>query len=313
MKIKDFLIFITTFLLRFTIFYILWWNKEEDYNLYSKEMQNFSDINYVHNNIKEVSLKNDVNKNIEIISVDKDYEKKDFLNKNELKEDIIKNKYIEIIFESEKLAYNIWNTNKINHIYNILDSKKFENLDINTSLTLKDEKTNIRWNFYKNKINIFKSFIKEKEFLRVFIHELWHYVDIEFLNKNLLWIDKSNLFYNISWDDTKILKKDNTNKSFISWYAMTNKYEDFAESFTYYILHNKDFLIKAQKDKKLKEKYLFFNKYIFNKNEFVNTDFSWKIKKYHYDTTKIDYNLEKFISYINKNKTKFGLIFCYNY
>lgn len=300
MKIKDFLIFITTFLLRFTIFYILWWNKEEDYNLYSKEMQNFSDINYVHNNIKEVSLKNDVNKNIEIISVDKDYEKKDFLNRNESKEDIMKNKYIEIIFEPEKLAYNIWNTNKINHIYNILDSKKFENLDINTSLTLKDEKTNIRWNFYKNKINIFKSSIKEKEFLRVFIHELWHYVDIEFLNKNLLWIDKSNLFYNISWDDTKILKKDNTNKSFISWYAMTNKYEDFAESFTYYILHNKDFLIKAQKNKKLKEKYLFFNKYIFNKNEFVNTDFSWKIKNYHYDTTKIDYNLENFITYLNK-------------
>ena len=36
-------------------------------------------------------------------------------------------------------------------------------------------------------------------------------------------------------------------KDFVSWYAMTNKYEDFAESFTYYILHNKDFLNKTKK------------------------------------------------------------------
>jgi hypothetical protein len=39
---------------------------------------------------------------------------------------------------------------------------------------------------------------------------------------------------------------------------MTNKYEDFAESFAYYILHNNDFLEKTKKSNILLEKYDFF-------------------------------------------------------
>jgi len=46
---------------------------------------------------------------------------------------------------------------------------------------------------------------------------------------------------------------------------MTNKYEDFAESFTYYILHNKDFQEKAQKSKLLQKKYDYFNIFLFKK------------------------------------------------
>jgi hypothetical protein len=39
---------------------------------------------------------------------------------------------------------------------------------------------------------------------------------------------------------------------------MTNKYEDFAESFTYYVLHNDDFKNKSTKSKILKKKYDYF-------------------------------------------------------
>jgi hypothetical protein len=46
---------------------------------------------------------------------------------------------------------------------------------------------------------------------------------------------------------------------------MTNKYEDFAESFTYYILHNDDFALKAEKSDILKKKYNFFNIFLFKK------------------------------------------------
>jgi hypothetical protein len=54
---------------------------------------------------------------------------------------------------------------------------------------------------------------------------------------------------------------------------MTNKYEDFAESFTYYILHNDDFLKKTKQSDILLKKYNFFDKNLFIYNEFKNTDF----------------------------------------
>jgi len=49
---------------------------------------------------------------------------------------------------------------------------------------------------------------------------------------------------------------------------MTNKYEDFAETFTYYVIHNRDFLEKTKNSKVLKQKYDFFSTYIFRDNSF---------------------------------------------
>jgi hypothetical protein len=45
---------------------------------------------------------------------------------------------------------------------------------------------------------------------------------------------------------------------------MTNKYEDFAESLTYYIVSNKDFLEKSEKSEILQEKYNFFANNLFS-------------------------------------------------
>jgi len=44
---------------------------------------------------------------------------------------------------------------------------------------------------------------------------------------------------------------------------MTNKYEDFAESFAYFVLHNEDFLSKSAKSEVLRKKYDYFIKYLF--------------------------------------------------
>jgi hypothetical protein len=75
--------------------------------------------------------------------------------------------------------------------------------------------------------------------------------------------DTSYYFYNISWESIKVLKPGLEQKDFVSGYAMTNKYEDFAESFTYYILHNDDFLEKSRQSALLRAKYDFFSKYLF--------------------------------------------------
>jgi hypothetical protein len=93
--------------------------------------------------------------------------------------------------------------------------------------------------------------------MSVAIHEFAHYVDLYFLEKKVI-TDISNYYYKLSWESTRILKADQKQQDFVSGYAMTNKYEDFAESFTYYLLHNKAFKIKAEKSLILQEKYDFF-------------------------------------------------------
>jgi hypothetical protein len=62
-------------------------------------------------------------------------------------------------------------------------------------------------------------------------------------------------------------------KDFVSGYAMTNKYEDFAETFTYFVMHNQDFLTKSQDSDILAQKYNFFSEYVFPDNSFVGTSF----------------------------------------
>lgn len=144
--------------------------------------------------------------------------------------------------------------------------------------------------------------MKSSEFVSVWIHEFSHYVDIYFLEKKVI-RDLSNNFYDISWQKTKVLKPWQTNLGFVSGYAMTNKYEDFAESFTYYILHNQDFLMRSKKSEILKMKYDFFNIYIFKQWEFKEEDFSVnnKVRDYYRDITKIDIDLEKLLQYLEKS------------
>ncbi|MDR2640230.1 MAG: hypothetical protein LBC61_02645 [Candidatus Peribacteria bacterium] len=81
---------------------------------------------------------------------------------------------------------------------------------------------------------------------------------------------------------------------------MTNKYEDFAETFTYYTLHNSDFLEKTKKSDILKKKYDFFSTHIFTQKEFTSPllESQNEIKDYYRDTTKIEYSLQNFLQYV---------------
>ena len=138
----------------------------------------------------------------------------------------------------------------------------------------------------------------EAETQNIFIHEFAHYIDLYFFDLKK-WNDISDKFYQISWNDTKILKEWQTQRDFVSWYAMTNKYEDFAESFTYYIIANEDFAQKTESSEILKQKYDFFSKYLF-KNWFLkNTKFTKNliIRDYYRDITKLKLDLKNFLQY----------------
>lgn len=167
------------------------------------------------------------------------------------------------------------------------------NIDIHQDLL------DVRWKMKNRSVKLFwYTEEKQAEYLSVAIHELAHFLDIYFLEKKVFQ-DISEQFYDISWEETKVIIAGQSQVDFVSWYAMTNKYEDFAESFTYYILHNDDFLNKSRKSDILNAKYDFFHN-ILLKNNFINTDFSVDntVKEYYRDITKIDVDVQKLLQYL---------------
>ena len=139
---------------------------------------------------------------------------------------------------------------------------------------------------------------RQEEYLSVAIHELAHFLDIYFLEKKV-YQDLSDNFYDISWESSKVIYPGQSQVDFVSWYAMTNKYEDFAESLTYYVLHNEDFLVKTLDSQKLREKYNFFHEFLL-KDYFKDTDFSIDndVEDYYRDITKIEIDIEKLLQYL---------------
>lgn len=61
---------------------------------------------------------------------------------------------------------------------------------------------------------------------------------------------------------------------FVSGYALSNKYEDFAESFAFYVFHNAEFQKRAKSNAQVAKKYDFFSKKVFSSGDFSGTDFS---------------------------------------
>ncbi|MDP2090010.1 MAG: putative zinc-binding metallopeptidase [Candidatus Gracilibacteria bacterium] len=181
------------------------------------------------------------------------------------------------------------------HSYLIIDK-----IDL-LKVEMHQDKSKVRGNMKERKIRLFG--VKQMsipETVSVGIHEFGHFIDLYYFKKQVF-TDISYYFYNISWDGVKVIKSGHTYDDFVSGYAMTNKYEDFAESFIYYILHNNDFQERAKKSIILKSKYDFFSKYLFRNKEFDKTNFGdGKIKPYYRDTTKINFSLQNFLEFLKK-------------
>jgi len=212
---------------------------------------------------------------------------------------------LEIVFEPTKYKENI-NKSYYYLLQDVFDSSFFDSIfwkNIDYIYTyLHQNKEDVRWKMKNKSIHIFDpESMKKSEFLRVYIHELGHYIDLYFFQKDIIW-DDSDDFYGISWKDVKTIKSWSKSEDFVSGYAMTNKYEDFAESFTYYVLHNKAFLEKSEKSTELSNKYKFFSNYFFKQWQFKDTSFSQEdiIKDYYWDITKIKINYNNFLEYLKK-------------
>ena len=196
--------------------------------------------------------------------------------------------------KQEKNKSDIWKTLHSDIFYSFLK-------EIN--VLFYEKKGDVRWKMKNKQVKIFwPQYMEKDELIWIFIHEFAHYIDIYSLNRDD-WKDVSNEFYNISWNSTKTIKGWLKQKDFVSGYSMTNKYEDFAESLTYYVLHNRDFLEKSINSNTLRKKYNFFNLILFKSEIFKNTDFSEKnkVKNYYRDITKIDFSRKNFLQYLEKS------------
>ncbi|MBN2306774.1 hypothetical protein JXD20_02210 [Candidatus Peregrinibacteria bacterium] len=148
------------------------------------------------------------------------------------------------------------------------------------------------------------------EMIAVMVHELGHNVDYAYLTPSeqltesgfvdgsmpLYESDASLNFYRINWKSETRRKTDAVNTDFVSGYAMTDCFEDFAESYTYYVLHNKDFKRLATTSEALYAKYYFMKYEVFDGMEFDTGDGLVSVEDRPWDITALDYNFTEFLS-----------------
>ncbi len=148
----------------------------------------------------------------------------------------------------------------------------------------------------------------ETELIGVLIHEMGHIADTNFLmggnnvasvfidyNRYLSSDDESVDFYAISWVDSSQMKRDATKMNFVSLYAMTNPFEDFAETYAMYVLHGGQFKKMAEKNNVLAEKYNFMKNNVFFGREFENDSAYMNSAVRVYDSTRMKFSLAKFL------------------
>ena len=140
---------------------------------------------------------------------------------------------------------------------------------------IQKDKVGRRWYAWHHSLVMnLKNWIWYEQFLEVLTHELWHIVDLglivwtskekskkytEFWRAVFSIDDKSLVFYRLSWESEKIKKPYSYAKDFVSWYWLTDTFEDFAECFNMYVNHNSVFRKMAKESNILKKKYLFIN------------------------------------------------------
>lgn len=152
--------------------------------------------------------------------------------------------------------------------------------------------------------------VTDKELSSVLVHEMGHVVDTglytgnswtgksEFMDGNYpIYNDDLSLrFYRISWEDEETLKFGARESSFVTQYAMTDPFEDFAETYNFYVLHGEQFRQMAEYDRNLMRKYLFIKYYIFEGEEYDNDPYT-EVQPFTrtYDATVLNYDQNSFI------------------
>lgn len=153
--------------------------------------------------------------------------------------------------------------------------------------------------------------VSDLELTSVIVHEMGHIVDTglntgdpeegssEFMDGSIPIYnnDISLWFYRLSWEDEKTLREDAKKTDFVTGYAMTDPFEDFAETYNFYILHGDQFREMSLYNRTLRQKYLFMKYFIFKGREYDNDPYTevTYVGRY-YDSTLLYYNQTAFLN-----------------
>lgn len=154
--------------------------------------------------------------------------------------------------------------------------------------------------------------VSDIELTSVVVHELGHVVDTGMLNGSkgsgrssfedgifpVFNNDLSTIYYSISWETSYKHKDTASGLDFVSGYASTDPFEDFAEAYNYYVLHGTEFRKLASKNDALRQKYDFMKKFIFEGKEYYYSSTSIvEHTRRDYDATLLPYDYDKFVGF----------------
>lgn len=145
--------------------------------------------------------------------------------------------------------------------------------------------------------------VPDAEFRALLVHECAHVIDIGALKgakdsgfsafmdgKNPVYQnDPSVAFYQISWLAENMQQPGTKSTDFVSGYAASDPFEDFAESFAFYALQPKEFARLAQTNTVLKAKYEFMRDLVFSATEQFAQGKFVRSKAVPWDVTKLPY------------------------
>ena len=120
--------------------------------------------------------------------------------------------------------------------------------------------------------------VPDEEFLALFVHESGHNWDLGCLqgtqdagkssfsdgDEPIYKDDPSLGFYQISWITSSVQRSNSNPEDFVSGYASYDIFEDFAESFAYFVLQNEVFAARAQTNATIAKKYAWFRDVLFD-------------------------------------------------
>lgn len=181
-------------------------------------------------------------------------------------------------------------------------------LDYVDNITIQSESLKSRGYSSRNQIFLdVRAMQGYTEFLQVFIHELGHITDFRYLEwdpnnpksklytefgKSIFPLDDPSLdYYALNRLDEQTRTNTTSYKDFVSGYGMSDMFEDFAETYNFYINYNQIFQKLATQSETLRKKYDFVDQ-LFNW-KFINAgvaktsyfeEYDWDVRPY--DTTR---------------------------
>lgn len=145
--------------------------------------------------------------------------------------------------------------------------------------------------------------VPDREFRALLIHECGHVADLGGLrgtkeggptnffdgNTPIYANDPSVAFYAISWITPSLNQPGTKEDDFVSGYAATNPFEDFAEAYAYYALQKDAFQKLAAKNPVIKAKYDFMDQVVFADSATIAKGQHTPGKRVPWDVTKLPF------------------------